>query len=280
MVHLQVRVIFIQLIMKRKINIVCFLFVAAFLLSSCAGQYDKLLKSEDYELKYTKAKEYYDLKKYSKAAGLLENQTRVYFRGSPKEDSVLFLLAKSYFEDKDMYSASESFDQFRNTFPRSPFTEEANMLRIVCLYEQTWRYELNQKPTLVALAAIEEFRYMYPRSAFVEETKKMEEDLTQRLEEKDYEAAKLYYAMEDYRSANTTLKLALKNRPDTRYREEILYLLVISSYKYADNSMLIRQKDRFQTMLDEYYNFISEFPESKHRADADKMYASATAKIK
>ncbi len=265
--------------MGKKKNSIYLLLAVIFFSASCASQYDKLLKSTDYELKYLKAKEYYDLKKYARSATLLD-QVMLYFRGTPKEDSVLILLAKSYFYDGDIYSAAEYFNQFRQTFPRSPFAEEASMLRLVCLYEQTWRYELDQRPSYATLAAIQEFRYTYPHSEFLEKTKKMEADLNQRLEQKEFEAAKLYYTMEDYRAATTALKTALKNRPETMYREEILYLLVASTYQYAEHSIFTRQKDRFQAMIDEYYNFVSEFPDSKHRPAVNKMYATGMEKLK
>jgi len=252
--------------------------VAFLLLTACSSQYDKLLRSQDYKLKYEKAKEYFTLKKYERAATLYE-QTAMYFRGTPQDDTVNFFLAKSYYSMSDMYSAEYYFNQFRNTFPRSPFAEEASYLRVVSLYRQTNRFELDQTPTQRTLSAIEEFEYTYPRSSYKEENDKIRESLLQRLDEKGFEAAKLYYVREDYKASTTALRTLLNDNPDTRYREEVLYLLVASAYKYAANSYRFLQKDRYQAVVDEYFNFVSEFPESKYRKEVEKWNTSALKSI-
>jgi outer membrane protein assembly factor BamD len=256
------------------------LFAACGLLlaAGCATQYDKILKSTDYELKYRAAKDYYRLGKYDRAAALFD-QAAMFYRGTKQDDSLHFHMAKSYYLWGDVYTAEYYFEQFRTTFPRSPFVEEATLLRINCLYAQTHRYELDQTPTYKVLSAIEEFFYNFPATSFKEECLKKKETLEQQLDEKQYEAAKLYYHIENYKAATTALRTTLKDHPDSRYREEILYLLVASAYKYADNSFHHLQKDRFQAVIDEYYNFISEFPQSKYRKEVDSMNAAALKQI-
>ncbi len=262
----------------RKITGYLLLLFVAGLLAACTSQYDKLLKSQDYVLKYEKAKEYYANKKYDKAATLYE-QAGMYFRGAPQDDSLNFFLGKSYYLYNDVYSAEFYFEQFRMNFPRSPFAEEASYLRIISLYRQTNRYELDQTPTMKTLNAIEEFTYTYPRSAYREEYDKIKKDLLQRLDEKSFEAAKLYYIREDYKASTTALRTLLKDNPDTQHREEVLYLLVASAYKYANNSYKHLQKDRYQAVIDEYFNFVSEFPDSKYRKEVEKWNSEALAQM-
>ncbi|MBR4327176.1 MAG: outer membrane protein assembly factor BamD, partial [Bacteroidales bacterium] len=57
--------------MKNKTIKIAVTLIVAATLASCSG-YSKLLKGNDYELKYTKAFEYYDAKKYDKALQLFE----------------------------------------------------------------------------------------------------------------------------------------------------------------------------------------------------------------
>ena len=254
------------------------LIAAVLLASGCTTQYDKIVKSADYELKYQAAKDYYQSGKYERAATLFD-QAAMFYRGTKQDDSLHFLLAKSYYLWGDVYTAEYYFEQFRTTFPRSPFVEEATALRIKSLYAQTHRYELDQTPTYKVLTAIEEFFYNFPATQYKEECSKIKEDLEQRLDEKQYEAARLYYHIENYKAATTALRATLKDHPESRYREEILYLLVASAYKYAENSFLHLQKDRFQAVIDEYYNFISEFPSSKYRKEVDKMNTDALKEL-
>ncbi|MDR1680814.1 MAG: outer membrane protein assembly factor BamD [Prevotellaceae bacterium] len=254
--------------------------VCAMLLAvACTTQYDKVLKSTDYALKYRTAGQYYEAGKYQKASALYE-QAAMYYRGLPQDDSLNFFLAKSYFKYGDIYSSEYYFSQFCTAFPRSPFIEEAYYLQIVSLYEQTYRYELDQAPSYKTLTAVDEFLYAYPKSEYAARCKEMKEELLQRIDEKQYESAKLYYLTEDYKAATAALRTSMRDYPDSRFREEILYLMVASAYKYAEQSYQHLQKDRYQAVIDEYYNFVSEFPDSKHRKEVERMFENASRQVR
>ncbi len=218
--------------------------------------------------------EYYKNKKYSRAATLLDNVV-LFYRGTPRDDSVNFFLAKSYYLDGDVYAAAHYFDQFRQTFPRSPFTEEAYYLRCESMYDMTYRPSLDPKPTNQALSAITEFLYLYPSTQWRKEVQVMQDDLSGRLDAKAYNSAALYYKIEEYKAAVMALKTTLKDNPNTIYREDILYLILASSYQLAKNSIVEKQRDRYQSVIDEYYNVVSEFPDTKHKKDADDMHEEA-----
>ena len=253
----------------------CFiLFLTAFLLSACVGQYETLLRSTDTELKYEKALQYFEAKKYSKALDLFETVVFVN-QGTSREDTVRYYVGMSEYYLGDYIKAESTFDQFAQMFPRSSFTEKVRFLRIDCLYQLTFRWELDQIPSQRALSVINEFLYYYPTSQYVEHCTKMAEDLQERLERKAVDAAKLYYTMEDYRSATYALRGVLRDNPDNRYREEIMYYFVAANYKYAFNSHTFRQRERYLLVIDAYYNFISEFPESKHLNELEGYFKRA-----
>jgi len=90
--------------------------------------------------------------------------------------------------------------------------------------------------------------------------------------EKSYMSAKLYYDMGDYRAVITALKNSLQSFPDSKYREEHLFMILESSFLLADNSVPSRRRERFQNAIDEYYNLVSEFPETKYLKEAERMY--------
>ena len=46
----------------------------------------------------------------------------------------------------------------------------------------------------------------------------------------------------------------------------------MSSYHYARLSVVGKQKDRYLTFVDDYLNFVGEYPESKHRSELDRLY--------
>jgi hypothetical protein len=68
---------------------------------------------------------------------------------------------------------------------------------------------------------------------------------------------------------------SLEDYPDTKFREQLMYLRLRSRYLYAMNSVPSKQAERFQEAVDEYYSFIDEFPDSKFRKDAEKIYKNS-----
>ena len=49
----------------------------------------------------------------------------------------------------------------------------------------------------------------------------------------------------------------------------------MSSYKYAQLSVQEKQKERYLTFVDDYYNFIGEIPDSHYRKELDSVYKKA-----
>ncbi|OFY41491.1 MAG: hypothetical protein A2X18_06555 [Bacteroidetes bacterium GWF2_40_14] len=248
--------------------------LAGFLAISCKSQYDALLKTADVELKYNGAMNYYNAEKYLKAATLFD-QLLLPLKGTEKDDTVQFYLGLSNYKFGDVTTAEANFETFVQVYPRSPFTEEAKFLRIECLYDGTYRFELDQMPTYKTMSAINEYLYEHPNSKNIKRCRDMLVDLQERLDKKSFEAAKLYYTIEDYRSAAYALKNVLKENADNQYREEIMYYIVAANYHYANNSVPEKQKERFMALIDEYYNFVSEYPESKYKKEVDGWFANA-----
>lgn len=238
---------------------------------SCKSQYELLLNSNDADAKYEAAFAYYNDGKYSKAASLFESLSML-TDGTERDDTVKYYWGLSNYKFKDYYTAETNFEKFIESYPRSPFTSEARYLRLDCLYRQTLRYELDQSPTYKAMNAISEYILEYPSNTHMQQCKDMLEELNVRLDRKAYEAAKLYYRMEDYKASRVAFRNVLKDDAENIYREDILYLIAMSSYKYAHLSVPSKQKERYLTFVDDYYNFIGELPESHYRKELDAVY--------
>lgn len=253
-----------------------FVLAAAAILASvsCKSQYEMLLNSNDADAKYDAAFAYFNDGKYSKAASLFESLT-VLTNGTERDDTVRYYWGLSNYKFKDYYTAETNFEKFIESYPRSPFTSDARFLRIDCLYRQTLRYELDQSPTYKAMSAISEYILEFPDNTHMRECKDMLDNLNERLDRKSYEAAKLYYKMEDYLASRVAFRNVLKDDSDNVYREDILYYIAMSSYKYAHLSVPSKQKERYLTFVDDYLNFIGELPESHYRKELDAVYYKA-----
>ena len=241
---------------------------------SCKSQYEMLLNSNDADAKYEAAFEYFNNGKYSKAASLFESLSML-TDGTERDDTVKYYWGLSNYKAKDYYTADTNFEKFVENYPRSPFASEARYLRLDCLYLQTLRYELDQSPTYKAMNAISEYILEFPKSSHVQSCRDMLVDLNGRLDKKAYEGARLYYKMEDYLASRVAFRNVLKDDSENMYREDILYYIAMSSYKYAQLSVPEKQKERYLTFVDDYYNFIGEIPDSHYRKELDSVYKKA-----
>ena len=257
-----------------KLRILAFAAVAMVAFASCKSQYEILLNSNDADLKYEAAFQYFNEGKYSKAGSLFESLS-VLTNGTERDDTVRYYWGLSNYKFKDYYTAETNFANFLEVYPRSPFASEARFLRLDCLYRSTLRYELDQNPTYKAMSEISEYIMEFPKNPHMETCRDMLADLGERLDRKAYEGAKLYYKMEDYKASRVAFRNVLKDDADNIYREDILYYIAMSSYNYAHNSIPEKQKERYLTFLDDYYNFIGEIPDSHYRKELDVVYRRA-----
>ncbi len=251
-----------------------FWFILAVLVLLNCGGYEKLLKSSDFNLKYEKAFYYYNKGDYTKALALFD-QIAPSFRGTTRADSVYFYQAMVNFKLSDYILAGHYFKTFASTYGNSEFAEEATFYVAYCYYLSSPRPELDQTDTYNAIQALRLFLIKYPDSKRRDECAKMINEMRDKLVEKSYISAKLYFDLQDYKASIVALNNSLNDYPESKYREDILYLILRSNYMLASNSIAVKQKERYQATLDEYYSFISEFPDSKFRKDADKMYSDA-----
>lgn len=242
--------------------------------ASCKSQYEIILTGSDSDAKFDAAFDYFNSGKYSKSSALFESLASIP-SGTSRDDTVQYYWALSNYRFKDYYTAETNFNSFLVNYPRSPFAQDARYYRIDCLYRSTLRWELDQKPTNSAIGAIQEYIRQYPSSPYTAVCENMLADLNERLDRKAYEGARLYYKMEDYKAASVALKNVLKADADNIYREDILYHIAMSSYKYSSMSVDSKKKERYLVFVDDYLNFIGEYPESHYRRELNGMYRRA-----
>lgn len=261
--------------MRFRIYIVLIISV---LVSSC-GEYEKLLKSTDFDLKKVKAKEYFEAGQFVKSSELL-GQILPRYRATEEAQDLNWMNAQSYYGMSDFMTAGSYFKSYIDQYPYGKYSEDASFMAAMCDYELAPRAELDQQSTLDAIEGFNFFMSRYPTSSRIEESKKLTKELEERLVEKSYLSAKVYYNMSQYKAAVVALSNSLKEYADTKYREEMMFLKLNSLYLYAERSLAIKQKERYQAALDDYYSFMEEFPESKYSKDVKKIYQQTTRFLK
>lgn len=259
--------------MKQKLSYIVALAFIAMVFCGCGGV-QKVINTGDPNIIFEHAKFYYNAEKWSKATILLESCEH-YFRGTPSEDTIAFYKARCYFKDHDYMTSSTMLDEFRRTFGRSAFIEDAEAIYAISLYNMCPSPERDQSTTTQAIIAISEFMSHYPNSEQIALFQQMTEDLSWRLHEKAFINAYTYYKIERYKSAVVAFRNALKQYPHSHRREDLMYYTVMSAYKYASNSIETKQLDRYMSALDAYYTFVMEFPESKYKKEVEAVAEEA-----
>ncbi|HCC69640.1 MAG TPA: outer membrane protein assembly factor BamD [Bacteroidales bacterium] len=252
-----------------RIRVFILLIIVA-LASSC-GKYEKLLKSTDFELKKNAAKDYFEQGRYVRTSELL-GQILPRYRATAESEDLSWLNAQCYYNMRDYIMAGTAYKDFAETYPYSEHAAEATFLTAYCDYMLSPRPQLDQAYTNSAVEAFTFFIKRYPSNDKLDNAQNLINDLEDKLVEKSYINAKLYYDLEEYKAAVVALDNSLKDYPATKHREELLFLKLESSYLYAFNSVPEKQQERFQTTLDEYYSFVEEFPDSKFSKDIQKIY--------
>ena len=262
---------------KRLLHIVL---TALFVFTLCEGfsapkaGMNRIIKSGDPKLIYKTALDYYERGKWQRASTLFE-AVEPYYIGTPTEDSVAFFKARSKFKEKDYDIASVMLDEFRRKFGRSVFIEDAEGMYALCFYFMSPEPERDQTVTSQAIVSISEFLYRYPNSPQRENFENITAELTQKLHDKAFINAYTYYKTGRHKSAIVAFRNALRQYPESSHREELMYYIVKSGYELAHNSIESKQTDRYMSMLDSYYSYLSEYPDSKRLKELGRLAKEA-----
>lgn len=253
------------------VRLIALTMISISMLVSSGCQYDKLLKSDDFDAKYAQAKEYYAAGDYARALPLLDQLLSVKI-GTQEEKEVRYYMAYCYYGQDDYFSSSSLFRQVFNLFPLSAEAEECLFMSAKSMYMASPRYQLDQEYSYKAIDAFQYFIDVYPKSALAKDANAFMDELRAKLEEKLLAAAELYYNTEHYESAAITYRNVLLDFPDTREAENISYLIISSYFNYAGQSIVCRKEERYDMAIESYREFIARYPASSKADQAKSLY--------
>ena len=253
-----------------KIRMLCVLSIAlAALVSTSCSDYQKLLNGDATSEKYKQAEVYFNNGEYRKANRLLE-QIIPKYRGKPQAQRIIFFFAESYFQTKSYLLAAYQFENFIKSYPKSDRVQEASFKAAKSYYFQSPRFSLDQEETYTAIEKLQVFLNLYPNSEYAVEANQMIAELQEKLEQKDFEIAKQYFTIRDYKAAIKANENFVSSFPGTKFREESLYTRFIASYEIAINSIDSKKKERLEELIQQYNTIIRYYPESLFLEDLDK----------
>lgn len=261
------------------------------LLSAC-GEYSKVMKTADYEYKYEAAKACFVKGEYSRAATLFGDVLAI-MKGTIKAEESLYMLAMSEYCAGDYETASSYFKKYYQSYPKGQYVEYARYYAGRALFEGTPDPRLDQTNTLLAMEEFQNFLDYYPNTTLKNQTQEMIFALQDKLVQKEYNAAKLYFDLgsytmncafggSNYEACIVTAENALRDYPyaSSTRREEFAIMILRAKYHLAAQSVADKQLDRYRDTIDEYYGFVNEYPESKYLKEAQRMLATAEKIVK
>ena len=250
--------------MKKYLTI----FLFALILFSC-GEYQKVLKSDDFNYKYTKAVSYYEDADFNRALPLFSELTTI-MMGTSKMEEVSYYYAYCHYSTGENLMAAHLFKNYAINYPNSKHAQECSYMGAYCYYLESPNYSLDATNNYKAIKALQAFINKYPASERVEKCNDLIDELRAKLSKKAFENAKQYYTTENYKSAIIALDNVLIDFPSFENREEVHYLIVRSSFLLAINSISTKMEKRLKATLDAFEQFKDNYNESKYLKELEE----------
>ena len=233
---------------------------------------------ETFDMNYAKALKYYQNGQYLSAAKLFEELYPLSL-GTTTADTLLFLFADCYYKNRDYELAAFHFKDYARHYPGTDKAEEAHFMCVKSVFEVSPVYSVDQSSTLFAIDEMDLFIKTYPYSKHVEECNQMLDLLREKLAQKDFEIAKLYYNTDHYQAAQIAVKNFLKEYPNSKYAHEAVFILVKNNHEFARKSINSKKKERYQACVDAFKIMQAQYPNSGYYMDAKKLADDALQQI-
>lgn len=247
-------------------------------LFGCKSEYETVRTSGDPELILKKAYEYYEQEEYQRAQSLMELIISVY-RGRAEAEDLNFRLAYTFYYLKNYIMSSYRFKEFSQTYGASDRKEESDFMSAYSNYLLSPKYRLDQSYTNTAIQELQLFINTYPNSERVEQCNNLIDELRAKLETKAFEEGKLYFNLTRYNAAVQVFENLLKDFPETENTAEIRWMIIRSAYSLAENSVLQRQQERYQEVVDLATEYEQRFSESEYFDEVTKMKENSEKNI-
>ncbi|MDA9035775.1 outer membrane protein assembly factor BamD, partial [Flavobacteriaceae bacterium] len=140
-------------------------------------------------------------------------------------------------------------------------------------------YSLDQADTFKGLEKLQIFINNYPASEYLEESNKLISELQNKIEKKEFEIAKQYYTIYDYKAAITSLDNFIGEFVGTKFREEALFYKFLSSYEIAMNSVDSKKIERLNELTQLHGAIIRYYPETLFEKDLSKKMKAIEKEI-
>lgn len=249
------------------------------LLASCTTKFGKVIKSKDKEYKLKMAEQYYANKEYDKAQQLYTDLLPL-FKGDSRFEDIYYKYAYTAYHQEDYMNAENLFKTYGENFPNSPKVDETEFMRCMAFYKQSPNVDLDQTNTVKTIALLQAYINTHPESKRNAEANDIIDLCRRKLEQKEYNNAKLYYDLGFFKSAGVAFTVLIDDFPDSEKSDVYALSSIRSYFRYAEMSVVEKETERFEKVIIDVNDFEQRFPSSKLMADAIDYRTQAENKIK
>lgn len=209
-----------------------FFMVAAFFVGCSSSGQTKMKHTEWCKIRYEKAEELFKAGKYGRTTDRLEEILST-CAGTGYMEQAQFLMAESYFNQEDWIEARGEYGSFILNFPGSPFIETAEFRKAISSFNMEFLVSRDEANTTIAMKDFERYLSNHPDTPLRDSVNYYYALLVDRLAEKEFQTARLYWRMDKYQAAVIYFKEFLETYPSAKRREEALIMLA-RSYNELD----------------------------------------------
>ena len=209
------------------------LFTLAAIFTGCSSdQRGKMSHAEYCRIKYEAAEELFKKQKYGRAQDKLEEILSL-CAGTGYMEQSQFLLAESYFNLEEWLEARGEYGSFVLNFPGSPFIETAEFRKAISSFNMEFKVARDESNTTIAMKDFERYLSNYPDSPLRDSVNYYYGLLVERMAEKEFQTARLYYRMDKYQAAVIYLKEFLETYKVSKRRKDA-FKIIVDSYIELD----------------------------------------------
>jgi outer membrane protein assembly factor BamD len=201
-------------------------------------------------------------------------------KGQPQFEDLFYKYAFCSYYLHDWMQAENLFKQFVEVFPSSAKAEEMEFMRAYTYYRQSPKPALDQTNTQKTIGLMQTFINTHPNSAKNKEASEIMDKCRQKLEEKEFGSATLYYNMSHYRAAAIAYTSLMNDFPDSQKSDEYKLQVIKSYYLFAMNSVEEKKMARFEQVVTECNDFIDRFPESSLKKEVENYQTLSKNNLK
>lgn len=253
--------------MKFKYLLLILVLGTAFMACSSKKQ---IRPGDSLEVAFEKAKNFYDRGRFTDAARAFETVLSI-GRGTEIARESQYLLAESYYNNRVYLIAASEYRRYYTNYPRSERRITAEFKEALCYYNLSPRYKLDQSDTKRAIELMQLFINRYPTSDEAKMAANYIDEMRNKLAQKQYSAGEFYLRTRMYQAAAVYFGLTLDQYPETKWAERALARQIESYILFAENSIEMRQLERYCKAMDSYETYVQLFPRGENRPRAEEL---------